>query len=161
MAEETKAKKILKIVFMIIFIIYLLFLFYLTFFSRLYGRGYSHRSLNLLPLKTILQYTSSKLSNRIIVTNLLGNIEAFVPMGFLLPVIFNKTINYLKAMVICAGISLFIEITQYTFAVGAADIDDLMLNLAGGLAGYVFYILARLFYKKLVGFYKKISKVIL
>lgn len=150
MIQKTKAKYFWRIAFRIIFILYLLFLFFLTFFSRFYGRGYFHRSMNLLPFGTILQYISGSLPNRIKVTNLLGNIEAFIPMGFLPPFVFNKSVSFLRAMMICAGISLFIEITQYTLAVGAMDVDDLILNLAGGATGYALYALARLFYKKLL-----------
>lgn len=143
MIEATKTKIFWKIAFIVVFIIYLLLLFYLTFFSHIYGRGYFHRSINLIPLKTILQYVSSQLPIKIIVVNLLGNIGAFVPMGFLLPLIFSKCSNSLRVVLISIGVSMFIEIIQYSFGVGAADADDLILNLAGGLAGYAIYSLAR------------------
>ena len=42
-----------------------------------------------------------------------------------------------------AGISLCIEILQLPFAVRASDIDDLILNTAGVMAGYGIYALFR------------------
>jgi glycopeptide antibiotics resistance protein len=35
------------------------------------------------------------------------------------------------------GISLAIEVMQYIMAVGAADIDDLILNTLGGILGFL------------------------
>ena len=42
-----------------------------------------------------------------------------------------------------AGASLALEIAQYVLAVGISDITDLLLNTAGGLAGFGLLALAR------------------
>ena len=143
-----KAKAFWNVSIIIIFILYLLYLFYLTLFSHLYGRGYFHRSMNLIPFRTIHQYLYERYINKIVLINLLGNIAAFVPMGCLLPLVLKKSAGILGTLLLAGGISLMIEVTQYIFGVGAADIDDLLLNLAGGLSGYALYKLAGIIYKK-------------
>jgi len=143
-----KVKTFFEVTLIIIFFMYLSFLFYLTFFSRFYGREYFHRRMNLIPFGTISQYLSANFSSKIVVTNLLGNIAAFVPMGFLLPLVLKKSISFLKAVMFCAVVSIAIEMTQYAFGVGAADVDDLILNLTGGLLGYAVFTLIRVIYRK-------------
>ena len=42
-------------------------------------------------------------------------------------------------LLIIAGISLLLEITQYILAIGSSDITDLITNTAGGLLGCLLY----------------------
>jgi len=42
-------------------------------------------------------------------------------------------------------ISLFVEIIQYIFGLGASDIDDVILNCSGGLIGILSYKVLALF----------------
>ena len=67
-----------------------------------------------------------------------GNIVWFVPFGFLLPTIQNKLKSY---VVIPIGfcLSLFIEVSQLIFDKGMFEIDDLVLNTAGVVIGYIIY----------------------
>ncbi|SHI26521.1 VanZ family protein [Desulfosporosinus lacus] len=69
--------------------------------------------------------------------NLFGNVLAFMPMGFLLPLIFNK-LNSAKAIVITTFITSFVlEGIQLISKLGTADIDDVILNILGGFLGYL------------------------
>lgn len=78
--------------------------------------------------------------------NILGNIIAFMPMGFFIPIIFNKKRSLLKLVLFSAGISLFIELLQFRFSVGSFDIDDIILNTFGGALGfYLFYFMYELY----------------
>ncbi len=136
MKVHLKAKY--RIIAAILFLLYLSYLIYLTFFSHRYGRGYIHRSINLHPFRTIAEYAAASYNRSIIVTNLFGNIAAFVPLGFLLPLIGGrKPIGVFKAALAAAGVSIAVESLQYLFGVGAADIDDVILNTAGGILGYL------------------------
>ena len=73
-------------------------------------------------------------------SNILGNSLLFVPVGILWPVAFPKLDRFWKVVLAGAGLSLLIEILQLPFAVRATDIDDLILNTAGCMAGYgIFY----------------------
>ena len=63
------------------------------------------------------------------------NILLFVPMGFLLPILYKKYNNFATVAIIGFLISLSIEITQL-FGYGATDINDLITNTAGTCIGY-------------------------
>lgn len=39
-------------------------------------------------------------------------------------------------------LSLFIEVVQYVFALGATDVDDIILNLIGGFIGLIIFKIA-------------------
>ena len=44
-----------------------------------------------------------------------------------------------KSLLAVFGISLFFEAFQYAAAIGATDIDDIILNCAGGILGVICY----------------------
>ena len=144
-----KAETYTRIIFILLFVLYLSYLFYLTFFSHLYGRGCFHRGINLVPLATIRLFFASGYLRGILV-NVFGNIAAFVPMGLLLPAAFNRTARLYRTLLVTLGVSLMIEIVQYAFGVGAADVDDPMLNLAGGILGYAVFTAGKALYRRIV-----------
>ena len=120
----------------LIFAAYLMFLFYLTFFSHAFGRHDWHTSYNLIPLKTIYNYLRWADDYHQLV-NLAGNIAAFMPFGFLLPLIIKRFSRFKKFIWTIFLLSFFIEITQLITGVGAFDIDDIILNVLGGVVGFV------------------------
>lgn len=130
-----------KILMNLIFILYILFLGYLTLFSHYYGRESFHRTLNLIPFKTILGFFNSsyKLKPEIIITNIFGNIVAFIPMGLVLPIIFRLINRFKRIFYIVLLSTLTIEIFQYILGVGTTDIDDILLNTVGGMIGFGLY----------------------
>lgn len=132
-------KGLLKLTFTILLILYLSLLAYLVFFSQYYGREYSHHSINYIPFKTIVQYLRLSGSPEIVATNIFGNIIAFVPMGFLLPIVFMKMSRFENAILVIFIATCSIELSQYVAGVGACDIDDIILNLVGGAVGYGLY----------------------
>lgn len=144
--STSRLPKAFRICCIILFILYILLLLYLTMYSRYYGRGYVHRSMNLVPLRTIFQYLNANINKSIIVTNLLGNVVAFIPMSFLMPLISKKLSGFFRTVLAAATASLLIEITQYIIGVGAADIDDIILNTAGGMLGFLIFFACRLIY---------------
>jgi glycopeptide antibiotics resistance protein len=156
-AEQSgKLPAVLKVIAAFLFILYFSYLIYLTFFSHLYGRGYTHRSINLVPFRSIMEYATASYNQSSILTNLFGNIVAFAPMGFLLPWIFKKLSRFASIVLIAAGISVMIEIAQYIGGVGASDIDDVILNMAGGALGYLLYRLTILVFRSLLFRQKKL-----
>lgn len=95
--------------------------------------------MNLIPLVNLTNYDSR--SDLLI--NIVGNFAMFIPTGIMLPLIY-KNMDSMKKVVFTGGaISLAIEIIQLPFSVRASDVDDLILNTAGCLAGYVIYALVR------------------
>lgn len=97
-------------------------------------------TLNLIPFRAVFDaYTELQHNNlNALIINLLGNMLLFVPIGFMLLLLWR--ISKKKALVIGFSISLFVEICQLFFPRGT-DIDDLILNSLGTLVGVILYTL--------------------
>lgn len=95
---------------------------------------------NIYPCKTIFSYIIDYNSNNpaSFVINIIGNIVVFVPFGFLLPMAFQKQLDRLDKLLFASvtGI-LVIELLQLVLKVGVFDIDDIILNSIGVVAGFV------------------------
>lgn len=137
--KKVLQNKFFKRVSIVVFFTYILYLFYLVFFSHYYGRGEFHRSYNLVPFKTITDFIFNTSNIKIILINIVGNILAFVPLGFLLPMAFAKFNRLRKVLTITLVTTISIELSQYIFGVGACDIDDIILNVLGGIVGFGAY----------------------
>jgi glycopeptide antibiotics resistance protein len=107
--------------------------------------------INFVPLKTVIPYLKGEPSVRIAMENLLGNIFAFSPLGFLLPLLLKKFDSLKSIFWISFSISLLIEILQLVYYLGSSDIDDIILNILGSLLGFGVYFLFKNFYKRKVG----------
>jgi glycopeptide antibiotics resistance protein len=67
-----------------------------------------------------------------------GNVLLGAPFGVLLPMLFPRTRGLVRIVVLTAVVMLMIETTQGAIVVGRAfDIDDVILNTAGSLLGYL------------------------
>ncbi|MDP4089422.1 MAG: VanZ family protein [Bacillota bacterium] len=117
---------------------YLSLLLYLTFLSPHFGRNGFHRGINIVPFKSIAE-TVAGLGVQSIIIDLLGNIAAFLPLGFLLPRVFPSMGRVKRILIVAFITSLSIEIVQYISGVGFSDIDDVLLNITGGVLGYRFH----------------------
>lgn len=94
---------------------------------------------NLIPFVNLMDYDSK--SDLLI--NIVGNFAMFIPTGIMTPLIYKKANSLPKVVLTGALISLTIELIQLPFSVRASDVDDLILNTAGCLAGYGIYTLIR------------------
>ena len=74
--------------------------------------------------------------------NIGGNILGFVPLGFLFPLTIFRRRQLLLTVSAVFGISLGFEVTQLYTDLGVFDVDDLLLNTAGGVLGYIIYLIA-------------------
>ncbi|WP_203247256.1 VanZ family protein [Sporosarcina beigongshangi] len=90
------------------------------------------------------------------IINFLGNICIFIPIGFMIPLLWKRFNRLWKVALIGFGISLFIETMQLTQA-RSTDVDDLWLNTLGSMIGYAMYLLSRRLYPLLVGRLTKIK----
>lgn len=109
--------------------------------------------INLIPFKVIPEtYREVVINGRInyFIINFLGNIIMFMPIGSFIPALWN--IKSRNVILIGAGISLFIEITQLLLPRGT-DIDDLILNTLGTALGLIVY---KLISKKHSNFFTKL-----
>ncbi|WP_257159160.1 VanZ family protein [Corynebacterium cystitidis] len=67
--------------------------------------------------------------------NMVGNIGLFVPVGFLLVIVFAPRRPVRVATITGCVISLTIEVSQFVFARGYSDVDDLIFNTLGAALG--------------------------
>lgn len=95
--------------------------------------------LNLIPFVNLLDYESK----RDLLLNIIGNCAMFIPTGILTPVLYRQLDSFKKTVLTGFLISLSIEIIQLPFAVRASDIDDLILNTLGVMAGYGIHALVK------------------
>jgi glycopeptide antibiotics resistance protein len=121
-------------------------LVYLVLFSAELGRIVVKRDYNLVPFQTISRYITYR--NRFgevnYITNIYGNIIAFVPLGIFI-YLFQKKHRILSGFIIPFMISCIIEISQFILSVGSFDIDDIILNTLGGSVAYaILYILHKM-----------------
>lgn len=70
----------------------------------------------------------------VFMVNIVGNIVMFIPWGFGLPLLWKKRRSVFSAVLFSAMLPLFIESTQL-FIGRSVDVDDLILNFAGGMIG--------------------------
>jgi glycopeptide antibiotics resistance protein len=79
------------------------------------------------------------------VVNFLGNVAAFVPMGWLLPSLLGRRRLALRVAGLSLALSLLVEVLQGISGRRVADVDDVILNTLGGLVGYGFWLVAEWF----------------
>jgi D-alanyl-D-alanine carboxypeptidase (penicillin-binding protein 5/6) len=125
------------------FAIYIIALLKITIFKYPDAGAPGSGGLNLIPFDTIAEFSRRILNGQFIigVSNLLGNFVIFIPLGYLVAELFPKMRKFIKIFSLAFIFSSGIEIFQYIFARGAADIDDVILNTLGGIAGYLLYVL--------------------
>ncbi len=70
------------------------------------------------------------------VENSILNVVLFIPLGIMLPALWDEFGKMKKTLLFGAGMTLFIEIMQiFTFRL--TDINDLITNIAGTVIGYL------------------------
>jgi glycopeptide antibiotics resistance protein len=103
-------------------------------------------NINLVPFRSIapqLKYITEWWSLK----NIIGNIILFIPLGFLVPLVYINAQRFYKTFIIIFLSVLLIESFQLFTMLGVFDIDDIILNCTGGIIGYfLFYILKRMVY---------------
>ncbi|MBS2968726.1 VanZ family protein [Metabacillus sp. KIGAM252] len=95
---------------------------------------------NMMPFATVKRYMLVAHSRPgLSIPNLLGNLAGFIPFGLLMPVMVKKLRNIWFMLLLSFLFSLALEIIQLSLALGVFDVDDLLLNTAGGVFGYLLF----------------------
>ena len=152
-----------KKVLIFIFIIYLILLAYVALFSRSAAKDYQihvafyqnfagslkidYGFLGLLKilftegLDEALKHV--KIIDRDNFLQVYLNVVMFVPMGYLLPYIFDYYRQNIRIKVVITSflVSLFIENIQLVSKLGYYDVDDLVSNTLGGYIGQLLYVM--------------------
>ncbi|MCI5878501.1 MAG: VanZ family protein [Lachnospiraceae bacterium] len=135
-----------------LFIVYMVFLMYFLFFAEIMGRTYIDRDYhyNLTPFREIRRFIVYRrtLGWFAVLSNLLGNVLAFVPFGMILPMLTPKCRNFFHIVLLGGDFSLFVETIQLISKVGSFDVDDLILNTLGAALGYLVYRLIRRYFRR-------------
>ena len=145
-----KMKKAVKISAWSVFVLYCAVLLYILILDKAVS-GY-HQSLrnilahiNLIPFRTIATYIVRLANDSInldtVIKNLAGNLLLFVPMGAFLPFAFDKMKKLWRVVLVLLVVILSVELMQIVLAIGSFDVDDLLLNMLGGMLGYSIFLL--------------------
>lgn len=150
MKEKNKHRII--IIGWILFYIYILLLSYFLFFSERYGRDLITQQYNLHLFKEIKRFIiyREQIGPEGFIVNICGNIIAFMPFGFLLPLLNRAYRRFYITTVFSILFSLIVESVQLLLKVGVFDVDDILMNSLGGILGYVVFIIAHSIYKHML-----------
>ena len=120
--------------------------YYKNYFRAEFSRNSYKKGLakaNFKPFATLKLMQNSHLREEYKIANLAGNVAGFVPLGILLPLLFPFLRSLWKTMIAVFFISLGFETVQLVTDLGIFDVDDLILNTTGGIAGYLLYAVTR------------------
>lgn len=138
------SRKRIRILGKILFVLYIIFIIYFLLFSDWYGRTGQMQEYhyNLVLFKEIKRfwYYRDQVGMFATFTNLFGNVVIFIPFGFFMPMA-SKHRSFLATLFYSFGLSLCVESFQLIAKVGCFDVDDLLLNTLGGVAGYLIFII--------------------
>ena len=110
----------------------------------------SSSGFNLVPFREITRYT---VGSNLFKINVIGNIVIFVPLGCILAA-YLKPKNIVPVIVSSIIISSTVELVQ--LGIGRTfDVDDIILNLAGAIIGYLIFVILSAIYNKLPKFLQK------
>ena len=113
----------------LLFIIYVLCLFYVVTFQDV-----SWSTSNFIPFHEMFRY---EFGSRLFFKNVIGNMLLFMPYGFF-AAYFLKLEKPKAVIILSLLVSITIEVTQLLIG-RVFDIDDIILNFFGGIAGYYVY----------------------
>jgi glycopeptide antibiotics resistance protein len=97
---------------------------------------------NFVPFKTILPQLRGEPHRFVALMNLLGNTAPFVPIGFLVPLIYPK-MTWRKSLALAVAVGFAMEGMEGLFRVGIVDVDDVILNAFGVMIGYGLFTIFR------------------
>lgn len=110
-----------------VFYVYCFLVVGITFLSRTPG---SREGVDLMLFDSISRSISAKVFA-------IENILLFIPLGFLLPLIWNKFYSVTWCIVAGFICSVMIEMSQFIMKRGYFQIDDIVLNTFGALIGNI------------------------
>jgi len=97
---------------------------------------------NLIPFHTLATYLDN-LGSWFWIRNALGNLALLLPLGLLGPIALAALDRWWRVALVALLISATIELLQLAVPDRSADIDDVLVNVAGALLGYAMLKVAR------------------
>lgn len=147
-----KSRKIVNRLAWLLFVLYIMLLAYFLFFSEEYGRtgncsDYRYNLHLFQEIKRFIIYRK-EVGFKSFIVNIIGNVLAFAPFGFVLPIISPSNRKFINILVLSFELTLGVELMQLLLKVGIFDVDDIFMNTIGGVLGYILFLIARKIYYK-------------
>ncbi|CEK38411.1 VanZ family protein [Paraclostridium sordellii] len=105
--------------------------------------------INIIPFKETVNILRDGIHNNGIIKGIILNVIYFIPLGFLLPLLFKKINSFLKIILISTITSSLIEIIQLFTIFSVSNIDDVIFNIIGSAIGLICFKLFEKIVKKL------------
>lgn len=119
----------------LLFMLYILLLFYVVTYQDPISNSIS--SYNLVPFKELLRYD---IGTAKFYKNIVGNLLIFVPFGlFVSCYIKKKRLGVVAVLSLVSSVT--IELAQRLIVGRVFDVDDIILNVTGGIIGYFLYVI--------------------
>ena len=131
----------------VIFALYVILLVNFTIFDGHFGRiaeggtsslsfsEYFAQRVNLVPFRMIYRQTKALIAGNYLpkyfIVNVIGNLAAFAPFAFFLPLFFRKCRKFIVFFAVLSAIIIALETCQILTRVGSFDVDDYILNMLG------------------------------
>jgi len=151
--EEKVLKSVIVLISRVLFIIYIILLAYFLFFSERYGRTVTTEDYkyNLTILKEVRRFIKYRevIGLESFIVNIFGNIFAFAPFGFILPILSKDNRKFWHVALLSFEFSLTVELLQLLFKVGIFDVDDIIMNTVGGMIGYLCFFIGHKIYRSI------------
>ncbi len=95
---------------------------------------------NFVPFHTVTDYIKALVNDRINVgtalKNLLGNLLLLFPLGCMLPCLSLPMRRLWRFSITVLALIVCIELLQISVRLGSFDVDDIIFNFIGAMAGY-------------------------
>lgn len=109
------------------------------------NRAMGFWNVNLIPFRSIGPQLA-RINQDWALFNIVGNILAFIPFGFLLPLAYPKNRGVIRMFTTAFLSVLLIETFQLITMLGTFDVDDIILNVPSILMGYGLLVLLQPLY---------------
>lgn len=133
--------KMFKVFVTFLLLYYIAFLSAVLFLDGFFFTRSTEHYVNYVPFKTIREFfvTMRDENNLRSFGNLVGNAILFAPMGLLLPLFSKKFHNFFIFTFTMVIMVSGVEAMQHITYMGTADVDDIILNVAGAIGVFLVF----------------------
>lgn len=123
---------------------------------------------NFIPFRTIIEAGKEAVTCHmygVFIRQIIGNVLLFTPWGLFLSFYLNEKHRLFKVVAASLMLTISIELFQGVFNIlleynyRSVDIDDVILNVTGGIVGYYGYCIILHLYRKIMGNKKEMKNV--
>lgn len=126
------------------YVLFLLYLFLIwgrmQMFQDLPISEYAKMYVNAIPFKTTVEQlrnlNAGLINTEIVLANTLGHVLAFIPLGALMAVYYERA--WQKHLLLVAFFSFLLELMQLVLHIGSFDVDAIIFNVVGYFVGLWF-----------------------